>query len=370
MADALDGTVSGAAVAAGAAGVAGAAGMAAASGGSGSGVGVGGLAVAGAAAAGATMAMSGVARSNPSAVPYAADAYATSDDGGSGAPPPPPGGGIPPIMPPEDPDETSPVVWIAGIGAVILLALIAFLVFQMASGGGGVRPSESPAAVVVPNFVGQLITDAERVADQKGLVLVTTGESSDQPVGTILAQDPPVGAVLTAGSTVNVTISAGVDTTPVPDIRTLPESDALNALNEAGLRVGARTDAFDATIPLGSVISQSPGPGLDRRQADAGGLRGLEGARAHAEPDTHADPDADTHAHPDPDTHADTHADPDAHARAHPDARPRRRPRRRRPRRSGPPRDSTWVHRAPSGVMVRAPRCPSPRSRRPGSPAP
>ena len=104
-------------------------------------------------------------------------------------------------MPPED--ETSPVVWIAGIGAVILLALIAFLVFQMASGGGGIRPSESPAAVAVPNFVGQLVTDAQRVADQKGIVLVTTGVPSDQPVGTILTQDQPVGTVIPAGSTVS-----------------------------------------------------------------------------------------------------------------------------------------------------------------------
>ena len=76
---------------------------------------------------------------------------------------------------------------------------------------------------MVPNFVGKLVTDAQRVADQKGIVLVTTGVPSDQPVGTILTQDQPVGTVLPAGSTVNLTVAAGVDTTPVPDIRNLPE---------------------------------------------------------------------------------------------------------------------------------------------------
>ena len=51
----------------------------------------------------------------------------------------------------------------------------------------------SPAAVVVPNFVGQLVTDAQRVADQKGIVLATTGVPSDQPVGTILPRTSPSG---------------------------------------------------------------------------------------------------------------------------------------------------------------------------------
>ena len=276
------------------------------------------MGMAGAAAVGA-MAMSGTARANPSAVPYAPYAYASADDGGTGGAPPPPSGVTePPIMPPED--ETSPVVWIAGIGAVILLALIAFLVFQMASGGGGVRPSESPAAVVVPNFVGQLVTDAQRVADQKGIVLVTTGVPSDQPVGTILTQDQPVGTVLPAGSTVNLTVAAGVDTTPVPDIRNLPESDALNALSEAGLRVGHADRRVRRHDPARERDQPEPGTGPDRRQADAGRLRGLEGPGADAEPDPDADPDPDTDA--DPDTHADPDADPDAHPDADTDADP------------------------------------------------
>ena len=83
---------------------------------------------------------------------------------------------------------------------MILLALIAFLVFQLASGGGGARPSESPVAVTVPNFVGQLVTDAQRVADQQGITLTTTGVPSDQPDGTILTQDQPAGTVIPAAA--------------------------------------------------------------------------------------------------------------------------------------------------------------------------
>ena len=96
MADALDGAVSGAAVAAGAAGVAAAGAAGAGAGGS------SGMGVAGAAAVGA-MAMSGTARANPSAVPYAPYAYASADDAGTAGAPPPPGGGEPPIMPPRSP---------------------------------------------------------------------------------------------------------------------------------------------------------------------------------------------------------------------------------------------------------------------------
>ena len=96
-------------------------------------------------AAGATM-VSATARPNPSGIPYVPDAYVGADSGLSSgtAPttPPPPLTGAPPAD--DDEDGTSPLVWIAGVVAVLLLAAIAFLVFQLAGGGGTPTRSRSP----------------------------------------------------------------------------------------------------------------------------------------------------------------------------------------------------------------------------------
>ena len=212
---------------------------------------------AGLGAAATVVAASGVANANPGAVPYPQDAYATA----ASANPPP---AAPPVAPPplDDQDQAGgpgPVVWIAGVIAIVLLAAIAFLVFQLASGGGSTKPGTT---VTVPNFVGQLIVDATTTADGLGITLVSTAETSDQPVGTILSQDPPVGATIKAGGQVNVTVAAGVGTVPVPDLRNLTEQQAVQAIADAGLSIGLRTDAFDPLVPVGVIVGQSPSAGV------------------------------------------------------------------------------------------------------------
>jgi serine/threonine-protein kinase len=220
-------------------------------------------AAAGAMGAAATAAMSGVARPNPAGVPYAADAYADSNVTDEGTPAPST------ASPPEEEEKTRAIVWVAGIVAIMLLIAIAFLVFQLAGGGGSANPSASPSAspspsagvVTVPNFVGSTLVDANAAAEALGIKLVPTGEPSDQPVGTILAQDVLVGTSLPVGSEVNVTVASGADTTPVPTITDLKENAALQAIVEAGLAVGSKTEEFDANVPKGSVVSQNPRAG-------------------------------------------------------------------------------------------------------------
>ena len=137
--------------------------------------------------------MSGVARGNPNAVPYPPDAYADSDE----------------RRPrrrhrrrrrrPDDDGGTSPFVWIAGLAAIALLVAIAFLVFQLAGGGGGRdEPSASPSAsaVTVPNFVGMTV-DRRPASRRRPRASPSSrpASASDQPVGTILTQDPPAGTI-------------------------------------------------------------------------------------------------------------------------------------------------------------------------------
>src|SRR5688572_464331 len=188
-------------------------------------------AAAGAAAAG------GIARSNPTVVSYPPDAYAGSDDARSAGARPvtdPSGPG------PDDEPGTSPVVWLAGLIAIGLLAAVAFLVFQLLSGPTPTEPTE----VTVPQFVGTLIADATREADALGLILEPVNVPSDQPVGTILTQDPPEGTVVERGATINVTVAQGLETVPTPNLRNKTEAQSVQEIVAAGLVPGTKTEAF------------------------------------------------------------------------------------------------------------------------------
>jgi serine/threonine-protein kinase len=229
-----------------------------------------------AAAAGAALGAAGTsatARANPNAIPYAPEAYvdaASSRPADRYARDPMAGRAVAPERSrrapapvpedEEDRDGTSPLVWVAGIVAILILAAVGFLVFRLLSG-----PSTPVAAqVTVPNFVGQDLTAAQTAATQAGISIAVTGsaEASGAAVNSILSQDPPAGSRIEKGGTVKVTVAAGAATVAVPDLRNLSETDAFNALATAGLTLGPKTEAFDPIVPVGAVISQNPPAGV------------------------------------------------------------------------------------------------------------
>jgi eukaryotic-like serine/threonine-protein kinase len=240
-----------------AAGAAGAPGLAAAAG---AGAGAGAAGLGGGTAVGRVPASSGIARSNPNVNAYPPDAYASGDDGRASrrtAERPRPRPRIE-----EDVDEreegTSPLVWLAGLGAIVLLAAIAFLVFQLLS-----TPGAAPAAkVAVPELVGKLLADATQEADGLGLKLESVDAPSDQPVGTIIAQQPPKDTLVDPGSTIQVTVAQGLQQVPMPDLRNRTEAQAVQEIVTAGLVPGVKTEAFDPVVAPGLVVTQSPAPGV------------------------------------------------------------------------------------------------------------
>jgi tRNA A-37 threonylcarbamoyl transferase component Bud32 len=213
----------------------------------------------GAAAAGQRVAASaGVARSNPTVMSYPQDAYARADEM------PARRAAERPVRRPrieEDDEEagTSPLVWVAGLAAIALLAAVAFITFQLLSG-----PSQptGPAQVAVPELVGRLLADATEEADALGIKLEVTEQPSDQPVGTITAQDLAPGTLVAVGSTVRVAVASGLEQVPMPDLRNKTEAQAVSEIVTAGLQPGIKTEAFDAVVPIGLVVTQSPAPGV------------------------------------------------------------------------------------------------------------
>ena len=201
--------------------------------------------------------MAGTAHANPGAqLPYAADAYAGSDPR-----PRPMGAGR--RLPDDDVEGveeagTSPWIWVSALLAILILGLAAFLVFRFLSADKVASPGE----VSVPNLVGMSYEDAQAAAADLDLEVARTAfQPSDQPDGTVLAQDPAAGAVVDPGSTIKLTIALGDETVTVPDLRGKVEREALNLISAAKLTIGDRTEAFDAFIPAGSVVSQDPGAG-------------------------------------------------------------------------------------------------------------
>jgi serine/threonine-protein kinase len=217
--------------------------------------------------------ISGIARVNPERVPYPPEAYVGGDagEGDEDDEPDPTAGGRRPstarrnayrgARPGDERAGPGLVVWLTGMAAILLLAAIAFLVFKLVSGAGP-APSNAPARVSVPNFVGALIADATRQADGLGIKLTQTGEMSDRPAGTILAQDLAVGTSIAKGSEVKVTVATAVDSVAVPDLKNKSESDALRAIADAGLGFGIRTEAPDPIVPAGLVSGQVPSTGI------------------------------------------------------------------------------------------------------------
>ncbi|MGZ6296794.1 MAG: Stk1 family PASTA domain-containing Ser/Thr kinase [Candidatus Limnocylindrales bacterium] len=164
-----------------------------------------------------------------------------------------------PVTPlPDDEGEGNRAwTWAAGILGLLVLLAAGGIVFLLLRNPGGASPSASPSGpVIVPNLVGLTLQQAQDAASQAGLVLVVSGSSPNPsgPANTVASQDPPAGTNVTAGSSVTVVIGLSAGNIPVPDVRGKVEADCVNTISAAGLRVGARTEAFDPAIPPGSCI--------------------------------------------------------------------------------------------------------------------
>src|SRR5262249_61080717 len=90
---------------------------------------------------------------------------------------------------------------------------------------------------------------------------ITTVASSTVPTGSVISQNPAAGGSIAPGSAVALVISSGPPPVTVPNVVGLTQGAASTAITNAGLMVGAVTTATSATVPAGSVISQTPAAG-------------------------------------------------------------------------------------------------------------
>ncbi|MBG6224686.1 serine/threonine-protein kinase [Arthrobacter sp. CAN_A2] len=121
--------------------------------------------------------------------------------------------------------------------------------------------SRGPELFAVPDLTGRTQVEAAAELGAAGLAVGALDEeySESVPAGGILRQDPEQGAERRRGSVVDLVVSLGPAPIAVPDVVGLPEQDAVDALEEAGL-VPVVGDAreYSRTVPAGAVVGQSP----------------------------------------------------------------------------------------------------------------
>ena len=154
------------------------------------------------------------------------------------------------------------------IAGSLLLALIIAGLIRMLSPASGVS---------LPSVVGMSVKEATSTLSGLGLKTVVAVKEFDSNVikGEIISSEPGGGARVKVGETVALTVSAGAQVVSIPTPTPTPSPTASTAmvtissyigltsdqaqseLTGAGLSVN-QTFAYNASVPIGNVISQSP----------------------------------------------------------------------------------------------------------------
>ncbi|MDY4041989.1 MAG: Stk1 family PASTA domain-containing Ser/Thr kinase [Collinsella sp.] len=144
------------------------------------------------------------------------------------------------------------------IGVIAVLAIAAFAVMNIFGGGS--------AGVNVPNVMGMVQEQAINELEDAGFTAkVEEQYSTDDDNGNVIDQTPKGGSTAEKGSTVTIVVSQGaepVQTTKVPDLDGMTESEAEAALKAANL-TGKAAEEENDEVDEGTVFWQSQDAGTE-----------------------------------------------------------------------------------------------------------
>lgn len=140
-------------------------------------------------------------------------------------------------------------------------------------------------SVAVPNAVGVPQADARDRLVAAGFRVKSVSVSSDQPVGTVVAQDPAAGEKILRGTSVRINVSKGSATANVPSEVGKTAEEAQSDLADKGFEPSVVKVPSDE--PAGTVVAQDPAGGQARKGATVQ-LSVSEGPAATTEPTTTA----------------------------------------------------------------------------------
>jgi eukaryotic-like serine/threonine-protein kinase len=203
-----------------------------------------------------------VADRDPTQLPPSADATAAVAAAALVAPDAPaaPAADIPP--PPAavvlHSEPRAPRRWPKALG-LVLLAIAIFMASFV-----GYRTLHTPSHDV-PDLTKMTQADAEAaIAAQHWKSAVNNTRQDGTVAGQVISQDPAAGKSLKEGKTVTLLVSLGQTLVPVPgDLVGKPLADATAELQQAGLVVGATSEAYDENVKDGSVIKVADGTAVE-----------------------------------------------------------------------------------------------------------
>lgn len=146
----------------------------------------------------------------------------------------------------------------------ILLAVIAFLLIVAASFGGSWWWTEyGPGSyLTMPTTTGRDLADVQADLGAIGLASSVEEEFSDDvQSGIVTHSDPEGGSSVHKSTNVQLYVSKGIDMKDIPNVVGKGQDEASRTLTDAGLALGAVTDAYSEDVPPGQVISQSVAAG-------------------------------------------------------------------------------------------------------------
>ncbi|WP_084701139.1 Stk1 family PASTA domain-containing Ser/Thr kinase [Streptacidiphilus anmyonensis] len=166
------------------------------------------------------------------------------------------------VMPRHEIPEPPPVArrrrggrprWALPTGLVLVVALlVAGLTWAL---NGGLYTG-------VPAVLGEPQQTAVAALSRAGFVVkVKEDFSPTVPKGSVIGTDPGPGAHVRKDTTVTVDVSKGAQRPTVPTVTGKSVNDAISALQQAGLGIGAQRQQGDPTVPAGSVIGTDPAAG-------------------------------------------------------------------------------------------------------------
>lgn len=143
-----------------------------------------------------------------------------------------------------------------------MVALVLVLLLGLGGGGGTWYYFAEARWTTTPVLAGLSEQDARAALQTAVLGVTTTKEySEDVAAGRVIRTDPVGGGRILRDGSVSLVISQGPERFDAPKIVGLPRADAVTALTTANLAVGTVSEAYDESVPAGSVVSSSVEPG-------------------------------------------------------------------------------------------------------------
>ena len=143
--------------------------------------------------------------------------------------------------------------------AALWVSLVVLLLAAAGIGGSWWWTEYGPGSyLTMPTTEGRPLAEVQAELNAMGLASTVEEEFSDDVAsGSITHSDPSGGEHVHKRAEVQLYVSKGVDMKNVPDVSGKSQDDAKKVLTEAGLALGAITDAYSEDVPQGQVISQS-----------------------------------------------------------------------------------------------------------------